>query len=189
MHDGQLDIVEKTLCKKQRSLATTVASTVRYTLSSLVTNCLKIYKCRVYNSSTDKWDPVVYKTQEFLDNEYPGWETADTSTPLFYLYDVELDEFILYPSADSNHVGTEYLQLFNVIKPVAISSDSESPDLPETLHPALVEYVVATGLESRGYQDIADNHWEKYSVLASKYVLRRSHQPDEEVVMGNGREG
>lgn len=187
MNEAQLDVVEESLCKRNNTTVTTVASTPVYTLSTLVPSCLKILKVRVYNSSTEKWDHCIQKGYDFLDMDYPGWEDADVSTPLFYVYNVEQDEFILYPAADSDHVGTNYLKLYTVTKPTTIATDAASPDLPETLHRAVIEYVVATGLESRGYQDIADNHWAKYYGLVQKYGLRQNDQPDEEIIMRGGR--
>lgn len=185
IEDAQLDIVWKTRCKRQRSLATTIASTVRYTLSSLVSSCLRIFKCRIYNSSTTKWRVLELKNQDDLDRENSEWESADASTPMYYLYDVELDEFILYPKADSDHVGTSYLELYNCPKPTALVSDSLSPDLPTTLHPAVIEYVVATGLESRGYQDIANDHWTKYDAKLNGYMTQRNIEEDEDIIMVN----
>jgi hypothetical protein len=102
---------------------------------------------------------------------------------MYYVYDVELDEFILYPKADTYHVGASYLELYNCPKPTAIASDASSPDLPATLHPAVIEYVVATGLESRGYQDIADDHWKIYEGKLLGYMGQRDIEEDEEIQM------
>lgn len=182
IEDAQLNIVWRTLCNKQRTVATTTADTVRYTLSSLVPNCLKILRCRIYDSSNEDWTQIEQKTQEYLDRNYPNWMTADTSEPQFYVYDIELDELILYPAADSDHVGA-YLELYNVYKPTAVTSDGGEPDLPDTLHPAVVDYVVAMGLESRGYQDIANIHWQTYENKINRYYTDRGTEPDEEIIM------
>jgi hypothetical protein len=183
IEDAQLDIAWKCRCKRQRSLTTSVASTVRYTLSSLVSNCLRIFKVRIYDSSTTKWLPLDYATQDDLDRDYPGWESADASTPIKYVYDVELNEFILYPKADSNHVGTNYLEIYNCPKPTAIANDAAEPDIPTVLHLAVIEYVVATGLETRGYQDIADTHWKSYDGKVVGYMNQRDIEEDEEIQM------
>lgn len=181
--NAQLDIVWKCKLNRARSTATSVADTVRYTLSDLITSCLRIYIVRIYNSSTEKWRKLTLKTQDYLDREYPQWNTADTSTPMYYVYDVNLDEFILYPSADSDHVGTDYIEFYASTKPTAISADSGSPDLPEQLHPAVIDYVVATGLESRGYADIARNEWQKYYSKIKDYQIEEKREDDEELIM------
>lgn len=183
IEDAQLDIVWKAKCKRQRSLATTVASTVRYSLSTLVSDLLRIFKVRVYDSSTTDWTKVKFATQEFLDERFPGWMTANAGPPEYYVYDVELNEFILYPKADTDQVGTNYLEIYNSIKPTAIANDSASPDLPTMLHPAVIDYVVATGLAARGYEDIANNNWQQYYGKVKSYMTEREVEEDEEIIM------
>jgi len=183
MEDAQLDIVWRVRCNKQRSTATSVASTVRYTLTDLVTGILRIFKVRIYNSSTAKWSRLPQRTYEWLDNNYPQWESADAGVPICYVYDVNLDEFILYPKADSDHVGTNYIEIYNSAKPTAISSDAASPDLPAVLHTAVIDYVVATGLESRGYQDIANVNWQMYHSKLKSYWSEITWEEDQEVQM------
>lgn len=187
IEDAQLDVVWKAKCKRQRSTATSVADTVRYTLSTLVSDCLRIFSVRVYNSDTETWDRLTQKSPEFLDVTYPHWNTADTGTPLYYVYSVELDEFILYPAADSDHVGTDYIEIYNSIKPTAIASDASSPDVPTTLHPAIIDYVVAEALDSRGYADIANTTRQLYYAKVKSYMVERDWEPDEEIIMHSER--
>jgi hypothetical protein len=182
--DAQLDIVWKTLCNKARSTATPTADTVRYTLSTdILDNALKILSVRIYDGGSSVWRRLTHKTQQYLDRVYPQWQSSDAAPPRYYIYDIETDEFILYPKADSDNVSTDGLELYSVTKPTAMSSDSSSPDLPETLHPAVITYMVATGLESRGYQDIANTQWTVYSTQLSSYLALLGKEPDDEVVM------
>lgn len=183
IEDAQLNLVWKCKLNRTRSTATSVANTVRYTLSNLITNCLRIYIVRIYNSSTTDWRKLTFKTQDWLDRNYPTWNTQDANTPLYYVYDVNLDEFIMFPSADSDHVGTDYIEFYASIKPTAISADTGSPDLPDQLHPAIIDYVVATGLESRGYADIARNEWQKYYSKIKDYQIEEKREDDEELIM------
>lgn len=186
MEDAQLDLVWRTRCNRSRELVDTVASTVRYTLSTLVTNILRIVDggVRVYNSDADNWEKLEQKTKEWLDQNYSGWETADAGIPFCYVYNIELDEFILYPKADTECVGTDYLEINSLTKPTAMTDDANSPDIPTVLHPAVVDYVVATGLSSRGYQDIADRYWQQYYAKIKSYLIERDIQEDDtEIIM------
>ena len=186
MEDGQLDIVWRARCNRTRDLVDTTASTLRYTLSSLVTNILKIVDSgvRIYNSDTEDWTKLEQRSKEWLDQNYSGWETADAGIPQNYVYDVELDELILYPIADTECVGTDYLEINSLIKPTVMTADANSPDLPSVLHVAVIDYVVATALSSRGYQDIADRYWAQYYAKIKSYMIERKVEEDpEEIIM------
>ena len=187
IEDATLDIVWRAKCNKQRSTATSTASTLRYTLSDLVTDILRIFKVRVYNSATEKWIRIPQRTQEWLDTNYPHWESSDAGVPLCYIYDTEIDEFIIYPQCNSDHVGTDYIEFYNSAKPTAISADGGSPDIPAVLHPAVIDYVVATGLDSRGYTDIANNTRQLYFSKVKSYMIERDWEEDEEIIMHSER--
>lgn len=183
IEDAQLDIVWEARCNRQRSLATSVASTVRYTLTALVANVLRINKVCIYNSTTSQWLKLIQKDQDFLDENYPGWESTDAGTPMYYVYDTDVNEFIIWPKANTAHVGTNYLEIYNATRPTAIATDADSSDLPDVLHKAVVEYVVAEGLESRGYQDIAEVHWNRYYGRIESYLTGKDFEEDGKVVM------
>ena len=186
MEDGQLDLVWRTRCNRSRELVDPIASTVRYTLSTLVTNILRILDggVRVYNSDADTWEKLTQKTKEWLDQHYSGWETADTGIPSYYVYNMELDELVLYPAAQTSCVGTDYMEINSLTKPTAMTADANSPDLPAPLHVAVIDYVVATALSSRGYQDIADRYWAQYYAKLKSYMIERDIEEDNpEIIM------
>jgi hypothetical protein len=139
---------------------------------------------RIYDSTEVKWEKLAPKTKDWLDQNYRGWELAPEGIPLYYVASVELDELIIYPVAESDCVGVDYLKIEALIKPIAITSDSNSPDLPTTLHLALIDYVVATGLASRGYADIADKSWSQYYAKIKSYMIERDYDEDtQEIIM------
>jgi hypothetical protein len=140
---------------------------------------------RVYDNANEKWRRIEQKTQEWLDFNYPQWVSADAAPPRWYVYDLELDEFILYPKASSDYYGDSGgdVEIYNSIKPTVMSADGSSPDLPEQLHKAVPHYLVATGLEARGYQDIANVHWAKYERALEMYQTQRDWEQDEEIIM------
>ena len=187
--EAQIDVVWNTRCKRQRTLCTTTADTLRYTLTQLLPNVLRLITVRIYSSQLDKWRRLYEKDYDFLDDRYPQWMSYDAATPLYYIYDREIDELILFPKCQSDYVGVNYLEVYNSPLPIVLTQDAETPapDIPIQLHPALVEYVVATGLEARGYQDIADNHWVKYQQKWTGYMTQREIEEDEEICMRGGR--
>ena len=184
MEDGQLDIVWKTNCKRTRGLFTTVASTRRYTLTTLFTDFLKILKggISIYDSTNDRWILLEQYTKERLETEYPSWQTEDAGEPILYEYDAEVGELVIYPMCDTQYVEEDYGECYYVSKPTAMTGDGSSPDIPVVLHRCLVNYVVATGLESRGYQDIANTQWAQYAGKLSDYTSERKIEEDGEIM-------
>lgn len=185
--DAQIDLVWHTHCKRQRSLCTPTANTLRYQLSTLIPNVLRLISVRIYSSDLLKWRRLTEKNYDFLDQVYPQWMSNDASTPLYYIYDRELDEFILFPKAQSGYLGTGYLEIYNSPLPSTLTDDSQQLDLPVQLQPALLEWAVATGLEARGYQDIAESHWAKYKDKWIDYLGQKNTEEDEEIIMRGGR--
>ena len=187
INNAQIDLVWNTRCKRQRSLCTPTADKLRYSLQQLVPNALRVLQVRIYSGDLEKWRRLGQKDYDFLDRVYPQWESNDAATPLYYVYDKELDEFILFPKAQSDYIGANYLEIYNSPLPTALTDDNQMPDIPIQLQPAITEYVVATGLEARGYQDIADNHWGKYAQKWAGYMTMREVEEDEEICMHGER--
>jgi hypothetical protein len=128
------------------------------------------------------------KTYDFLDQSYPQWESYTPATPLYYVYDRQVNEFILFPMCQTDYVGTGYLEVYNSTYPTVLDNDNQTPtDIPTMLQQAIIEWIVATGLEARGYQDIADNHWQKYTEKLASYLAQTNLEEDEEILMRGGR--
>lgn len=70
----------------------------------------------------------------------------------------------------------------------ALTADSGESGLPEFLHLAQCHYVVATGQESRGWGDKANNTWQMYENAISRYLgsrmLDKDHREATEVAAG-----
>ena len=196
LEDAQIDLVWKTRCKRIRLLCDTVAASVtngnatglRYVLTSLMPNCLRIISIRIYSNQLLKWRRLFEKDYDFLDDRYPQWQSNDPATPLYYVYDREINEFILFPMCQTDYVGTGYLESYYSPLPTPLTDDAQViQDIPVQLQQALIEFVVATGLEARGYQDIADSHWQKYEGKCTSYIAQRGVQEDEEITMHGSR--
>jgi hypothetical protein len=188
INDSLIDIVWQTRCYRARVYATTTADTLRYTLTTLIPNTLRINQVRIYSDELLQWRRLDQKDYDFLDKVYPYWVSNDAADPLYYVYDRELNEFILFPKCPDDYVGANYLEVYHSPMPTPLTDDNQTTtDVPEQLHPAIIEYVVATGLEGRGYQDIADNHWLKYQGKLNSYMAQRELEEDEEICMHGER--
>ena len=193
VNEALIDIVWQTRCKRQRTLCSLSVNTLRYTLSQLIPNVLRIITVRIYSDVLLKWRKLYEKDYDFLDERYPQWMSNDAATPLYYVYDREIDEFIVFPKAQGtvavpDYTGTNYLEVYNSTLPTPLTDDNQTPtEIPVQLQPAITEYVVATGLEARGYQDIADNHWQKYTGKLGSYMTQREIEEDESIEMHGSR--
>jgi hypothetical protein len=180
IEDAQLDIGWKCRCNRTRGTFTTASATSRYSLSGKFPSflCITDGGVWIYNSSTTKWTKLTYKTQDQLVAIYPDYPNTAATTPTHYMEDSDEDVIELYPTPIAACVGADYCRVWYVAKPTAIINDASEPDLPTILHPAVIDYVVATGLETRGYQDIAETHWTKYNDKLKTYTTVKNTKED-----------
>lgn len=122
-----------------------------------------------------------------------GYWTVSTwdisGVPQNYMEDLEENILELYPVPQPSCVGEDYCRVYYSKKPTPMASDASSPDLDTQglLEPALIEYVVATGFESRGYGDLANDHWSKYYDKIRSFMTEKDNKEDEEIIMKNER--
>lgn len=188
MEDAQKDIVWRAKLKKTQGTFTTLTDTSRYVVSAILPNCLRILgKVWIYDSSESKWRKVDYISEESLNVQYPDWPNAAAARPILYTEDMDKDYFEFYPKPYAACVGTNYVRVDYCSMPLAMTSDSSAPDLDlkGVLHGAVIDWVVATGFESRGYGDLANDHWSKYYDKIKSYLIERTTKEDEELVMKN----
>ena len=193
MEEAALDIAWKAKLKKTRATFTTLANTARYNISSIFPDFLRILSGGVwiYDSTIQKWRKLFFKTKEYMDEFYPQWVNAPAAKPIFYMEDTEEDILELYPTPVSpDCVGQNYCRVYYSARPVPMSSDSASPDLDKQglLHPAVIEYLVATGFETRGYGDLANDHWSKYNEKIKSFLIEKDgYKEDDEIIMKSYR--
>jgi hypothetical protein len=53
--DGCIDVVWKSRCKRNRTLCDTQSNTLRYNLTTLIPNALRIISVRIYSNSNLQW--------------------------------------------------------------------------------------------------------------------------------------
>jgi hypothetical protein len=210
---GCKDLAQRTKCLRSNTTigvvsceATTSGSAAsnEYSISDYIDNFFSVIDAEFMQEGTD-WVKLKPTTREELDAVSPGWKTTigytstDTagtttynydshpSTPTYYYWDREEDILGLYPAPDDDNEG-DYLRLFYTYNHSDLTADSSSPTLPTPLHLAVVDFVVATGLETRGWGDRANDMWQKYYSKVKDYIVeRRVEREDEEIIMKSYR--
>lgn len=184
INDAGKDICEKTKCRRTSDTYTPTAEIAEYTLSSIFDpvpiSILKVY----YYKDATSWDKLEYINREDLDALYPGWMSADSGTPSHYYVDYEENLFGLYVKPNSTNAGTNYLKAYYAYGFTALTDDNNSPAIPEFLHMAVCDFVVALGFEQRGWGDKANDAWSKYVSRCMEYRIEREREKeDEELIM------
>jgi hypothetical protein len=189
INDACTDVAFRAKCLRGSSYFTTVADTADYTMSALVSAATVLSINEVYykqNGTT--WQKLEATSRTELDMTDPTWKSTDSGTPQRYWFDREEGTFSLYQKPDSTNAGVSYGQLFYTKAHVDINGDSESPQLPEYIQNAIVDYVVANGYEQRGWGDKANDAWTKYySKIRDYQVERNREKEDEDIVSKNYR--
>lgn len=148
-------------------------------------------------------------TREELDVENNGWQSltgytlvvtsgtaavthynysSQVGTPIKYYWSREENIFGLYPPPGDEQEGSDYIKVYYAYDHTDIASDSDSPTLPSGIHLAVVDFVVARGLEDRGWGDRANDFWGKYYAKLKDYgVEKKNEREDDEIVSKNYR--
>jgi hypothetical protein len=110
------------------------------------------------------------KTTDF--NEYiDGWSGTALGTAAPYVYTIFSGKIILFPIPDTSVVDA--LKIYYNRKPVDVAGSSDTPDLPELYHEALVKYCLQQAYEM-------DEDWDasqlKGSALDSDIALLRGRE-------------
>jgi hypothetical protein len=191
--DACTDTAFRTKCIKSDGYMTPVASTAEYGLTSVFPNCLSIdevyfFQCSSSDTTNSTWFKLIPMDHTTMDIEHPGWKSATAGVPTEYYWDREDNLFGLYVKPDSNNSGTSYCRAYYRKEHTNMTSDTDTPDIPVPLQPALCDYVVALGFEQRGYGDKANDAWTKYFSKIKDYEIERHRErEDEDIIMRNYR--
>lgn len=188
INNGGHNIADKTKYVKQKGFMNTVEDQGEYTVSSTFPNWLSIRK--IYRYDGTNWDKLIQTDEDRLDREQCGWKNAPASIPMQYYWDKERDILGLYPIPDATRAGESYLEVHYANDFTDLTEDNSSLTIPFVLQEALADYVVATGYETRGWGDKANDAWGKYAGKVHGYLvsLDTDKQVDEEaLVMKNYR--
>lgn len=182
------DIAFKTKSIRTDGYMTTVLDTSDYSLATYFPNFYSALDVYFYREGTQwiRLKPLMDRTE--LDLEFPGWMSADSTVPAYYVVSREEDKLQLYPAPNATNAGTDYLRMYYArtftVLSTSSTADTSTPSLPEPLHLAMVDWVVATGLETRGYGDKANDAWSKYAQkLQAYHVIRHAEKEDDSLIM------
>jgi len=188
INDSGHDIADKVKCIKKNGVITTVESTSEYVLTDAFPRILSVYDVDFYQNGTT-WVKLPLVTRLTLDATNTGWRSAPDSTPDQYYTDREENLIGLYPSPNSNNEGA-YLRVYYSQDYTDMTSDDDTPtNIPFSLQEAMVDYVVSTGYETRGWGDKTNDAKEKYIRRLKSYMIQRDFekQEDDQDVMKNYR--
>jgi hypothetical protein len=178
------DCAFKTKSSRDNYYFTTVEDQQEYALSTILpfaSAILDLY-VQIDGETWRRMKPIA--NREEMDLEYEGWMNADSAAPYVYWWDREEDKLILHPKPDSENAGANFARAYCTKKFTLLTNDNSSPDLPDPLHLAVVDWVVALGYETRGYGDKANDAYSKYGARLSSYkVERHREKEDDEIIM------
>ena len=188
INDSGHDIADKTKCIRTNGYITTVESTDEYTLTATFPTILSVLDVSFYQDGTT-WVKLPLTTRLTLDSTSTGWRSAPDSVPNQYYTSREEDLIGLYPKPNSNNVGA-YLRVWYARDYTDMIDDANVPTgIPFSLQEAMIDYVVFTGYETRGWGDKANDARTKYLERLQGYMIQRDleQQEDDQDVMKNYR--
>lgn len=128
---------------KTKETLTPVASVATVTLDSDTMDIVRVVITRPGGEKV-QLDGI---TREDLDFDSPNWQQLSPGAPYTYFYDATLNQINLIPEPDASNAITSGLEVWEVLKPAALSAAGDIPfDSTTTMipyHMAIVHWVVA----------------------------------------------
>lgn len=159
-----------------------VTDQVKYQLSSLIPDFLSVASGGIWikNSSTANWRQLDPETRFSIDQRFPNWRDASSSTPRRYFR--EVDHIHLYPASDADY--TDGVHVHYLKKAVDMTNENHYPFTGSTTEIAALsvldnaiiaqvrsQLIFPLGKDSKGI--ISENQYER--VLEEKIrILRRN---------------
>jgi hypothetical protein len=181
------DLAFRAKCIKDNGKMTMTEDQAEYTLSSYFSTALAVLEVYYYQDATS-WEVLKPTTRDLLNREHPGWKSADSGTPTEYYWDREEDIIGFYVKPDSTNAGVDYAEVYYAKEHSAMTADTETPDIPIYLQPAIADHVVATGYSSRGWNEKANDAWQKYFSKIHDYQVERHREREDEDIIMKGTE-
>jgi hypothetical protein len=103
--------------------------------------------------------------------------------PTQYYWDRERDLFGIWIPPDTLNATSSNVHVYYWQKHADINDDAESPTIPEPIHQAIVDWVVYTGLDTRGWGDKANDAFSKYIAKINDYITERRREREDEVIV------
>ena len=183
INDGCTDIAFRTKCIPRSIYFTPVLDQAEYTLSDIVPNILSINEV-YYKTDNLTWNKMDSTSRTEMDILLPGWKSASNGTPYKYYYSREENIFGLYVKPNTTNAISNGCQIYYTKAHIDLTGDSDVPQLPENVQPAIPDFVVAYGNEQRGWGDKANDAWSKYFQKLHDYqVERHREREDDDIIM------
>ena len=187
INDGIQDIAFRTKSiKTGPTQFNAYADQALYGLQANLPLCLAITELYYYNILTLKWIKLRSTSRTELDETNPGWLSAPSALPNQFWWDRELDKVYLYPPPQSQYISANCVQAYYAIQSTDLASDQDIPQIPQPIHLAVIDYVVAYSFESRGWGDKANDAWNKYRTRLSDYDVERGREREDDNVIMKG---
>jgi hypothetical protein len=194
INDAQRDIAYRSKSLKTNTTMAPADDTSEYVLSLAFPKVTSIHEVYFQNLSGE-WSKLIPTSRTELDNMYPGWLGADSADePTHYWWDREDDIFYLYPAVTTtvvieNEITTSVsVKCYYTLDSTDLSGDNDTSTLPSHLHLAIVDFVVATGFDSRGWNEKANDAWAKCYQRVSDYKVElHREREDDDLIMRNYR--
>jgi hypothetical protein len=181
-------IAQEALCIRSKGFVTTIEDQAEYDMDTLFTGFLCPTKVYMYQDATT-WQEIDRLNLEEMNFRYPGWKSADSGTPFLYFFEQDRGRILtLYVKPDETNAGTNYLEVYYAKDFVDVSADGTDigSQLTHTiLELALVDWVVATGFDSRNMLDKSADRWARFNGKIVKYHrdIKNKLDEDEDILM------
>jgi len=212
INDGCRDISYKAKClRDNKYLSTTdctqntsVAGSNEVSLISIDSNIYSVLEV-YFHEAGEHWIKLEPTDRTELDIINPGWRDmvgrtfvdgpttyynygSLPGTPTKYYWDREEDLFGWWVPTDTEQTTANNIRVYFCKKHVDMTTDSQTPTIPQPLELAIIDYAIAQGLEDRGWQDRANDRCTKYSSRMQGYMSERNREiEDEDLIMKNYR--
>jgi hypothetical protein len=210
INDGARDLAFRTKCIRGNTFVSTqdaTANTVsakdhEISFASIdpdIYAILEVY----FHQTNEQWVKLIPTNRTELDIDFPGWKdsigrtnpdtvpitynfASEPGVPTHYYWDREEDLFGWWLPTSTAETNANNLRVYFMKQHVNLSGDSDEPQIPEPLQLAIIDYGIAQGLEDRGWQEKANDRWNKYFSRMKDYMMERCReQEDEDLIMKN----
>jgi len=145
--------------------------------------------CRMIPSSREELDVINETWQSLVGRTYTDTDSgvvtynyeSQPSEPTHYYWSREEDTLGIYPPPNDENDGAK-LKIYFSKKHADLSSDSAEPTLPDGIHLAIVDYVVYSGLEDRGWGDRANDMKGKYMSKLKDYSIEKKNEREDDLI-------
>ena len=212
INDGCRDISYRTKCLRDNTYYSTTdctqntstEGTSEIALTDIDENIYSVLEV-YFHEAGENWIKLEPSSRTELDIDNPGWKDqvgrtyvdgattyynygSEPGTPTHYYWDREEDLFGWWVPTDTEQTTTDNLRIYFCKRHVDLSGDTQSPQIPQPLELAIIDYAVAQGLEDRQWLDRANDRWTKYYARLDSYMVERNREvEDEDLIMKNYR--